>query len=203
MGNLPPDDLIINRLQKSDEKIFKQLFDYYYANLVRYALRLLNKPEIAEEIVQDVFERLWVRREEIEILKSISSYLFTSVRYRCINHFKDKIQKLVLQDDLEKLDQTCENTPHDELVYKDLKEALKVSIESLPEQCRIIFNLSRNSGLSNHEIADQLNLAPKTVENQITIALKKIKEFLQKNWYVIFAFLLGVAGNLFDLIIVP
>jgi RNA polymerase sigma-70 factor (ECF subfamily) len=83
------------------------------------------------------------------------------------------------------LDQEIENTPFDELVVKDLENAIKISIESLPEQCRIIFNLSRFSGLSNPEIAEKLGLSPKTVENQITIAIMKIRKFLHQHWYAI------------------
>jgi len=187
MDKLPPDKFILDSLRKNDVNVFKRLFDFYYSGLVRYAIRLVNKPEVAEEIVLDVFERLWSRREELQITVSFSSYLYSSVRYRCINYFKSKIQSFVFEDDILTLDQASESTPHEELVYKDLEEALIHSISELPEQCRIIFNLSRNSGLSNAEIAKELGLAPKTVENQMTIALRKIREFLQKNWYVLFS----------------
>lgn len=186
MDKLPSDKFILEALRKDNVKIFKLLFDNYYEGMVRYAMRLLHKPEIAEEVVQDVFERLWIRREELQINLSLSAYLFTSVRYQCINYLKSKIHSFVLEDDLTQLDQSFDITPHDELELKDLKEALKISVNALPEQCRIIFDLSRNSGLSNSEIAEQLGLSPKTIENQITIALKKIREFLLKNWYVFF-----------------
>lgn len=188
MSKLPSDKFILEHLRNSDAKIFNLLFDIYYVELVRYALRLTNKPEIAEEIVQEIFEKLWLRREALEINQSLSSYLFTSVRYRSINFFKNKLRNFVFEDDIINIDQPVTLTPYDELVFNDLKDALQVSIENLPEQCRIIFNLSRNSGLSNPEIAEQLGLSQKTVENQITIALKKIREFLQKNWYTIFLF---------------
>jgi RNA polymerase sigma-70 factor, ECF subfamily len=188
MDKLPSDKFILDSLRKGDVKIFRLLFDVYYIKLVRYAIALLNNPEIAEEIVQEIFERLWIRREEINIDLSINAYLYASVRYRCINHLKSKIHSFIFEDDLTKLDQSNDSSPYDELVYKDLENAIKVSIESLPEQCRIIFNLSRNSGLSNPEIADQLGLSPKTIENQITIAIKKIREFLHKHWYTIILF---------------
>lgn len=186
MDKLPSDKFILESLRNGNVKIFKLLFDFYYEETVRYALRLVHKPEIAEEIVQDVFERLWIRREQLQIKVSLSAYLYTSVRYQCINYLKSKINSFVLEDDLTRLDQSFDISPQDELELKDLKEALRISIEALPEQCRIIFDLSRNSGLSNSEIAVQLGLSPKTIENQITIALKKIREFLQKNWYSVF-----------------
>ena len=186
MNSLPSDDLILEALGNDNVKIFKLLFENYYGDLVKYALRILHKPVIAEEIVQDIFERLWLRRREIQIHHSFSAYLYSSVRYQCINYFKSKMKDFVFEANILRMDQIVENTPYDELVLHDLKEALRLSIETLPEQCQIIFKLSRNAGLSNPEIAEQLNLSPKTVENQITIALKKIREFLQKNWYVIF-----------------
>lgn len=188
MAELPSDKFIINALQKGDVKIFKLLFDNYYNDLVKFAVRIIYKPEVAEEIVQDIFERLWLRRQEVEISHTISSYLYTSVRYRCINFLKSKIKNVVLEDDISKLDNKDENTPYDDLIFNNLTEALKASIETLPEQCQVIFKLSRNAGLSNSEIAEQLGISPKTVENQVTIALKKIREYLQKNWYVFFLF---------------
>lgn len=187
MDKLPSDKFILDSLRKGDVKVFRQLFDFHYGGLVRFAIRLVNKPEVAEEIVLDVLERLWSRRDEIQVNVSLSSYLYSSIRYRCINYFKSRIQSFVLEDDVLQLDQVAEITPHEELVYKDLEEALINSINTLPEQCRIIFNLSRNSGLNNAEIAKELGIAPKTVENQMTIALRKIREFLQKHWYVIFS----------------
>jgi RNA polymerase sigma-70 factor, ECF subfamily len=191
MDKLPSDKILIEAIRKGNVKMFKLLFDHFYGELVRYAVRLLHKPEVAEEIVQDVFERMWLRRDKLEITYSISSYLYTSVRYRCINHLKSKIRNCVFEDDLVKIDRSDDHSPFDELVFNDLKQALKVSIEALPEQCQIIFHLSRNSGLSNSEIAEQLGISPKTVENQITIALKKIRNFLQKNWYIFFLFSFG------------
>lgn len=186
MDKLPSEKFILESLQKGNVKAFKQLFDQHYEGLVRFSMGLVHKPEIAEEIVQDVFERLWVRRAEVTIEHSISTYLYSAVRYRCINYLKSRIRDFVYEDDLTTLDNADKNTPYDELVYKELEEALKVSIETLPEQCRLIFSLSRNSGLSNPEIAEQLGLSAKTIENQMTIALKKIRAFLQKNWYVFF-----------------
>ena len=188
MGKLLSDEFILDGLRNDDVKIFKQLFDNYFVGLVRYALQLINRPEIAEEIVQDIFENLWERRKVLEINQSIASYLYAAVRYRCINHFKSKIHQLLLVDDLTVIEQPETNTPFDELVINDLQDALQASMKTLPEQCRLIFNLSRYSGLSNPQIAEQLGLSPKTIENQITIALKKIREFLQKNWYAIFLF---------------
>jgi RNA polymerase sigma-70 factor (ECF subfamily) len=186
MNKLPPDSFILDLLKKGDLKTFKLIFDTYYEGLVRYAIKMLHKPEVGEEIVQDVFERLWLRRKELQINTSLSAYLYASVRYRCINYLKSKIQNFILEDNLQNIDQPTEYTPLQELEFKDLTEAIRASIDTLPEQCRAIFSLSRNSGLSNPEIAEQLNLSPKTIENQIGIALKKIREFLQKNWYAIF-----------------
>ena len=188
MDKLPSDEFILEHLRNSDVKVFKQLFDKYYVILVRFAVQLISKPEIAEEIVQDIFESLWERRKVLEINQAIRPYLYSSVRYRCINYFKNKIHQINLVDDLSSIDQLEITTPHDELVFSDLQETIKASIQTLPEQCRLIFNLSRYSGLSYPQIAEQLGLSPKTIEDQMTIALKKIREFLNKNWYVFFLF---------------
>ncbi|KPK82654.1 MAG: hypothetical protein AMS27_14375 [Bacteroides sp. SM23_62_1] len=173
---------IITRLKKNDLKTLQDLFDAYYKKLVRHSIKFVMKKEIAEEIVQDIFIRIWNNRETLTIEKSIDAYLFASVRNGSINYLKSKYAKIRFVD----LDDTgispLYHTDEDDIITGELLKALHQAIHSLPPRCKVIFNLSRNAGLSNEEIANQLNISKKTVQAQIGIAIQKIKKHLGNQW---------------------
>lgn len=179
---LHPDTDIINRLKQDDLKALQYLFDTYYKELVRYSIKFVMNKEIAEEIVQDVFIRIWNNRDTIIIGKSIDAYLFTSVKNGSINYLKSKYARIRFVD----LDDTgmlpVHQTAEDDIITGELKKALKQAVHCLPPKCKIIFNLSRNAGLSNEKIANQLNISRKTVQAQIGIAIQKIIKHLGKQW---------------------
>lgn len=179
---------LINGLRENDPGSFKLLFDKYYTPLVRYALKITNKQDIAEEIVQEVFIKLWEHRNNVNECDSLSAYLYISTRNRCLNYFKSKIRSFTWEDNLENIDQIDDLTPFEIISYDELSRNIETATDSLPEQCKIIFNLSRFSDLSNKDIAKHLSISEKTVENQMTIALKKLRKALYKYLHTIFFF---------------
>jgi RNA polymerase sigma-70 factor (ECF subfamily) len=142
-------------------------------------LKYVRKPEIAEEIVQDLFIYLWEKREKINIYSSIQSYLYRSVRNKSIDYLKSAYANLETEKEDIIINKEGYLNPAYDIEIKELNIILEKAILKLPEKCYCIFTLSRNGGLSNKEIAGQLGITVKTVENQITIALKKIKEYLE------------------------
>ena len=158
---------------------FKILFKKYYSDLLRYCLKFVRKPEIAEEIVQDQFIYLWEKRNSIKITSSIESYLFRSVRNKSIDYLKSSYVKLNFENEDAILNKQGNLNPYNEIEIKELVTIIEQVIIKLPEKCYTIFTMSRNAGLSNKEIADKLEISVKTVENQITIALRKIKEHIE------------------------
>jgi len=173
---------IINRLRQDDLKALQHLFDVYYKELVRYSIKFVMNKDIAEEIVQDVFIRIWNNRNTMMPVKSIDAYLFASVKNGSINYLKSKYARIRFVD----LDDSgllpAYQTAEDDIITGELKKALHQAIHSLPPKCKIIFTLSRNAGLSSEEIANQLNISKKTVRTQIGIAIQKIKKNLENQW---------------------
>ena len=171
-------NLLWERVLSNDLEAFRTLFDAFYDELVSYSHRLTQQVVISEEIVQDVFVSLWERRKQIKIASSISSYLYRAVKNRTINYIKNQLPKDQATSDIEiAADFEADSSPDEN--DGNLEAALNRAIGELPEKCRVIFLLSRNEGLTHKEIAEELSLSPKTVENQIGIAIKKLRTHLK------------------------
>ena len=173
-----PND-ILKELRNGKESAFRQLFYAYYDRLYRHACHYLGDPLVAEEIVQDVFVKIWENRQKLEIKTSLEGYLFTSVRHFCLNYLKSKYARTrTLITEL--TDKVVKASPDEEPIADDLKKKLLEGMNRLPEKCRIIFQLSRNGGMTYQEIADELEISKETVKTQIKIALQKMRSFLRE-----------------------
>ena len=179
-NNIVQDDVVFfNRLKKGDEEAFKQLFDIYYRQLVAYANKFLADLDLARSVVQDLFVMLYEKRDEINIHTSFKSHLYQSVRNRCLNIIKrDKMKQEHHQHIFET--NTDYSEQFDNLEYTELENCISNAVENLPAQCKKIFKMNRYEGIGNQKIADELNLSKRTVETQISKALKIIKNDLIK-----------------------
>lgn len=157
---------------------FEQLFKSNYPKLCAYANLFLNDPDAAEDVVQEVFFKLWKNREELEIQTTLKSYLFRAVRNGCMNlieHIQVRDSyKILNEEDLK----DAESRYIDEAIVSELEQRIRESIEKLPTERRKIFIMSRFDGLKYREIADQLGISVKTVENQMYQALKYLRDNL-------------------------
>jgi RNA polymerase sigma-70 factor (family 1) len=186
IGNSGTMDLIEDGLRHSikiDDKIsFEQIYRQYWSKLYIYAFNVLRERELCEDIIQEVFIDLWAKRHDVQI-SNIHSYLHQSVKYQICNHFRKSKNKRQL---LMKFDLINTQYKIDELYEKEeLKAQLKDVISKLPEQRRIVFEMSRYEGLSNKEISEKLNISLQTVKNQISKSLKYIRISLN-NFYLLF-----------------
>lgn len=173
---------IIGLIQKGSLYAYELIFRRYYVSLCGFATRFVHQPEIAEEIVQNVFLKLWERRATLSIETSLKSYLFRAIYNGCNNHLvhtKVKNKYLSLAQDAALRQQSLSDPVLDSLTYKELDESITQSIEALPEECKRIFKMSRFDGLKYAEIADQLGISIKTVETQISRALARLREDLR------------------------
>lgn len=182
------DDQLISMLRQDDGHAFELIYQQYAAKLYSAAYNLLRNREACEDIVQDLFAELWLKRHQLYI-SSLQGYLKVSIRNRVLMHMRSK--KITLCDEV--IDMLAEkyqeaDTP---LLHKDLSQALEVNMNRLPEKCRQIFSMSRMQQLSNKEIAELLHISTKTVENQITIALRYLRSGLSDFLPVIIVFLLN------------
>lgn len=166
---------------KNDEAAFRQLFDMYTPGLLRFSYSILKKKELAEEVVSDVFFKVWVHRVKLPEIENFKAYLFTSSRNTALNYLdKEKRNRAVQLEDIEVPLQMDEICPETELISKEMREAIATAIDRLPERCKLIYSLAKIEQLRYKEIAEILNISVKTIDHQLTIAIKKIGEEIKK-----------------------
>lgn len=166
------DQRLVESIKNSNEGVFELVFNFYYSGLVVYADQIIKNTTISEDIVQSVFMKLWESRETIDI-RSFRSYFIQCVKNRCIDHLRSQQVK-------NKFDNRVPESDHlvmDEDLWTktELSELIEQSVESLPPRCREIFRMSRYENLKIAEIADQLKISKRTVETQISKALKILR----------------------------
>jgi RNA polymerase sigma-70 factor (ECF subfamily) len=176
------DNEITCRLFQGDEVALKYILDLYYRELVIHSIKIVINQGVAEEVVQDVIIEIWKNRGKIKFRNSIKAYLFAAVKNRSINYLKSMYARTHFED-VEMIDQVSTvHTAEDYITAGELKETISNAINLLPPKCKVIFNLSRNAGLTNEEIAAYLSISKKTVQAQISIAINKIKIQLKDHW---------------------
>ncbi len=175
-------------IKKGDQKSFEFLFKSYYSNLCKYARNIVHNETTAEDLVMDIFVRIWESPDKFMVSTSISGYLYHSVHNHCLNYLTRK-HKQFTELNAEAIEQLNAIMPPDVsadplsgINILELTNRIEKSIEHLPEECRKIFILSRTEELSHKEIAAQLGISENTVKVQIYRALLKLhvllKEFL-------------------------
>lgn len=176
LANLEESKLVLE-IKAGSEKSFELIFKTYYSALCRHAFGMLKDKEEAEEMVQNMFVNYWDKRENIDIKTSLKSYLYKSIHNLCLNNIKhQKIKKQYEQYNLAVVNTASKN----ENFSDELQLQINHAIESLPPQCKLIFNLSRFEELKYREIAETLDISEKTVENQMGKALKVMREKLSE-----------------------
>jgi RNA polymerase sigma-70 factor (family 1) len=162
-------------IRGDDEHAFAVLFDRYWVRLYKTALRYLKDREASEEAVHDVFLNIWSRRHELEI-QSFPNFLLTAIRYQVYNRMRAVKSPVVLTiSDAEIGELLDHNDGESRIKNQELQHELGQYLEQLPKRCQEIFYMSRFSHLSNQEIAGRLGISKRTVENQITMALKHLR----------------------------
>ncbi|WP_319500266.1 RNA polymerase sigma-70 factor [uncultured Draconibacterium sp.] len=177
---------LFENIQQGDEKAFEKLFKLYYGYLCNFATKLINDDVAAEEIVQDFFVKFWERRADLKVETSLKNYLFRSVKNLCLNHIKHSNIKLLHAQKVIAESET--SNFNNDYIEVDLAADIAKSIEELPEKRREIFRLSREEGLKYREIAEKLNISIKTVEAQMSLAIKSLRDKLKKYNTFIFYF---------------
>ena len=172
---------------------FDAIFHSHYRLLYAYALGIVHREEIARDIVQEVFLKLWRNRQRIEINTSLKAYLIRMTRNQCIDTLRDgkyankeniNIDDILCRIEIMGLDET--DPVFDRLYSDELQSRFQEAVEKLPEQCKKIFLLNRQQGLSYLEIAKLLDISHSTVKNQMVIAMRKLHEALKPFFFTIF-----------------
>lgn len=169
---------LMYRLQTGDEKAFAAIYNHYWKQMFYVAAQKLQNLAEAEEIVQDIFMELWRRKEEVHITTCLSSYLAVCVKYKVINVLAKRNRLLRLQQHNSKQVSLADHSTEQTLQLEELKKQLLKCTSTLPEKCRLVFQLSREEGFSHKQIAASLGISEKTVESHLTKALRTLKTSL-------------------------
>ncbi len=171
---------LIQGLKEGDKKVFEEIYRLYFVPLAYYCVAYTGNMEDAEEIVQSVFLKLWVRKNEIVIDTSLRAYLYKAVQNEAINLLNHNKIKSKYKSHVERLNKNAfENVQH-KMENDELERIIRRAMLALPEKRRRIFELSRFEGLKYAEIAERLSLSVKTVEAQMSKALKTLRKALKE-----------------------
>lgn len=154
---------------------FNEIYERYWLKLYLSAFRRLKSKDDAEDLVQDLFFSLWMKRHSLEISASLSSYLFTAVKYKVINHVESNIVKGAYLNSLNLTLLEYDDSTNETIIGHDLERFIDFGINRLSPKMKEVFELSRRENLSVIEIADRLNISEQTVKNQISKALKILR----------------------------
>jgi RNA polymerase sigma-70 factor (ECF subfamily) len=186
-----PEHLQLQALADGDITTFEMLFRTYYQPLCNYAYTFLQDRQDAEEIVQSTFLMVWEKKNELAIRTSVKPYLYAMVRNACLNALKhEKIKQRHAGEELATAERSYDSVAHI-VATNELEIRIKEAIDELPEQCRMVFKLSRFEELKYSEIAEQLGISIKTVENHMGKALKIMRDRLRDYLPIILVILNG------------
>ena len=174
-------------IKQDNNPALKMLFDLHYRPLCVYALQFSHRLPDAEDIVQTIFIKLWTKRKELNVKTSIKAYLYRSVFNECMQNIR-KIKNLEGSLEILKYEILEDQIEEDVSFQQHRIDKIKNLIEELPSRCREILLLSKRDGLKNREIAEKLDISIKTVEAQIGIAFKKIREGFESEELILFIY---------------
>ena len=171
----------LHRIQfDNDETAFREFYKENVFKLFQFAFAFVQNKELAEEIVNDVFLKLWQKRSKLDTIENINVYLYVAIRNTAANYLRKAASRKRI--DIERLTVShfyLSPDPEQVMVTDELRKAIEQSINQLPPKCKLIFKLVKEDGLSSQEVAAILKLSYKTVNTQLTIALKKLEQTLQ------------------------
>jgi RNA polymerase sigma-70 factor (ECF subfamily) len=172
---------LIQQVIEGNEKAFEQLFRLYYQRLYHFAFNLVHHQEQAEEVVSDVFVKLWHNRQKLASVQNHEIYLYVAIKNQSLNYLNKK-ENLRVFEDITLHELVNNYNPEQALELQELKQSIEAAVESLPTQCKVVFKLIKEDGLHYKEVAEILGISVRTVETQLARALKKISAALSMQY---------------------
>ncbi|MBY5959215.1 RNA polymerase sigma-70 factor [Membranicola marinus] len=166
---------LVRGLKEGDTASFKGVFLLFEQKLYRFAFSITKSEYISEEIVQEVFVKVWEKRKTLDISRSFDSYIFTMTRNLTYNYLRDASRRQSIRNELWTNINSLQQQADAELIFEEYEKIVEDIVQSLPQQKRSIYRLSRQQGKSNSEIADILGISPKTVKNHLWKTMRMIR----------------------------
>jgi len=169
--------ILLQRIKENDQTALECLFEKYYYRLCDFAFQYVRSVDLAEEVVSDVFLKIWKNRHKIDIETNFKAYIYTATRNQALNYIQKE------KNDWETIDNTLSEKPSrdyhpdEELIFQELEKHIEVLINTLPPRRKSIFKLSRIEGFTYREIAEILSISIHTVQNQMVKAVKKLGSY--------------------------
>jgi RNA polymerase sigma-70 factor (ECF subfamily) len=169
------DDLVGRIANEDDPTAYKQLFQLYYGKLFQFALSITHSKETADEVVSDVFLKIWTKRKSLLKIHNLHLYLYICTKNHSINRLEqEKKNKVFSLDECVVNLQSIYFDPEQLMITAEMLKKVQLAVNQLPSRCQLIFKLVKEDGLKYKDVAELLGLSIKTIENQMTIALRKI-----------------------------
>lgn len=175
MAQLPHISQLFREISTGNRNAFDALFRQQYEKLVWFTKTLVSEIDLAEEAVSDVFVSIWINRENLAAIDNPDTYLYVSVKNRCLNVLREKNRNIPIEEQFH-VEKTEYESPQDEMEHQELYEKLNRLINQLPEQQRIVFRMIKENGLTAKQTAEILQLSTRTVETHIYKAIKRLEE---------------------------
>ena len=172
---------IIESIAGGDELSFRTFFDYYWDHIYSVAFVFTKSEQLSEEIVQEVFVKVWLKRAQLAEVADMESWLFIIARNHILNVLQKKVKEDAFLKNLEGYFSILNGSPEDLLFKKEAEELVNSAITKLPKQQQVIYTLSRIAGLSQEEIAVKLNISKNTVKSHMNKALNSIRIYIESN----------------------
>jgi RNA polymerase sigma-70 factor (family 1) len=173
--------LLLQQVATGNEAAFRQLFDLYWDNIYSVALVFIKSPHLAEEIVQDVFVKLWEKRKYLPSIKQFDNYIFIVTRNHVFNVLRSKISEITFTTELEEYFLAAAENADQTLLAKESQQLIDAAVAQLPEQQRRVFSLTRKEGMSQEKIAEALGISKLTVKKHMNLALQSIRAYLGRH----------------------
>lgn len=184
-------------VKKDNDKAFRVLYERYWKKLLVQAHLKLQSAQEAEEIVQTIFINLWRRRHAIQLKYSFHTYVAAMLKYEILRQLAINKKEKQYKADVPWLYVAEDNSTRQWLDYEQCRDEIEKEVRLLPEKCQLVFRLSREAGLTEKQIAESLNIAPKTVQAHMGKALKQLRTSLQQLFYLFIILTLIAAFSLF------
>ncbi|MBS1564824.1 MAG: RNA polymerase sigma-70 factor [Bacteroidetes bacterium] len=169
-----------DQVANANQKAFEGLYRLFFARLFNFSVLYVSKKEVAEEIVNDVMIKIWKNRDTLGAILDLETYLFVSVRNASLNYLSQYSRyQVVLEPDSDRAEMVTPEDPERALEWKEIYFHLNKAIDELPEQCRTVFRLIKEEGFRYKQVAEILNISPRTVETQLYRAIKKLDKVLE------------------------
>jgi RNA polymerase sigma-70 factor (family 1) len=176
---------LLTKVRNGDQLAFAQVYNQYRSKIYAYAANLCKSPETAEEIVQEVFVRLWQKKEQINTDLNFNAYIKKITLNHVLNHLKKVAREKSLQEEILRYIEAIRNTTEDNLLEKELLKTYNEAIALLPPQKKIIYQMSRNEEMTHDQIAEKLNISKNTVKNHMVEATKFIRSYVGKHGSIV------------------